>query len=176
MRLTGGRAKGRVLKGRIPAGVRPTSSRVREALFSVLGQDLAGQHVLDAFAGSGLLGLEAWSRGAVVTAIERDRRHAALARTHAQSLGAEGDGWSIVVGDVTRAAARSGPFEGILADPPYADPPERWLAVLAPHTTRWLVLEADSKAMLPSLVDHLVLDRPRPFGGTTLWVYRREDG
>ncbi|MCE7957512.1 MAG: 16S rRNA (guanine(966)-N(2))-methyltransferase RsmD, partial [Acidobacteria bacterium ACB2] len=71
LRITGGHLRGRVLEG-VPAGVRPTASRVREALFSMVGQDLRGWSVLDAFGGTGLLALEAVSRGAApVVVVER---------------------------------------------------------------------------------------------------------
>ena len=58
IRLTGGVAGGRPVPKAISAGIRPTSSRVREALFSILGQDLCGQRFLDAFGGAGLMGLD----------------------------------------------------------------------------------------------------------------------
>lgn len=175
MRITGGRARGRVIPGRVRDGVRPTSSRVREALFSVLGQDLSGQRVLDAFGGSGLLGLEAWSRGAEVVAVEQRRAVADVLLRSAQALGATGQGWSMVVGDVGRRVGALGTFDGVLADPPYADDPSRWLEVLGPAATRWLVYEAPAAARLPSRVGDLALDRPRPFGNTTLWIYQAED-
>ena len=69
MRITGGSLRGRVVPGKVRPGVRPTSSRVREALFSMVGQDLEGVRVLDAFGGSGLLSFEAYSRGAIVTTV-----------------------------------------------------------------------------------------------------------
>ena len=64
MKITGGIYKGRVVQFRKHPSVRPTSSRVREALFSMLGQDLNGRTFLDAFGGSGIMALEACSRGA----------------------------------------------------------------------------------------------------------------
>jgi len=175
VRITGGRARGRVLPGKVRDGVRPTSARVREALFSVIGQDLTGERVLDAFAGSGLLGFEAWSRGATVVAVERQRATAEALRQAAQTLCAVGEGWELAVGDVSRRAGTLGPFDGVLCDPPYADDPETWLPVLGPLAGRWLVYEAPSQVVLPPTVGELVLDRPRPFGNTTLWVYRSQD-
>ena len=64
VRLTGGRHGGRVIATHAPSGVRPTAGKVRQALFNMIGQDLSGWTVLDAFGGTGLLGFEAWSRGA----------------------------------------------------------------------------------------------------------------
>ena len=63
IRVSGGTLGGRVLKAEVPAGVRPTAIRTRAALFSMLGQDLSGWSWLDACGGTGLMGIEAWSRG-----------------------------------------------------------------------------------------------------------------
>jgi 16S rRNA (guanine966-N2)-methyltransferase len=74
MRITGGELRGRVVKVP-PRGVRPTQERVREALFSMLGDAVVGARVWDVFAGSGALGIEAWSRGAAeVTWVEQEAR------------------------------------------------------------------------------------------------------
>ena len=62
LRVTGGVLRGRVLPAPLPEGVRPTSARTREALFSIVGQDLEGLSFLDAFGGAGLIAIEAWSR------------------------------------------------------------------------------------------------------------------
>src|SRR5688572_29105813 len=85
MRIIAGSAKGRVLQGPGNAqGVRPTADRVRESLFNILGQWLDGCRVLDLFAGTGALGLEAWSRGAVsVTFVDVDLT---WARRNAEAL------------------------------------------------------------------------------------------
>ncbi len=169
LRLTGGRARGRVLREPVPRGVRPTSARVREALFSLIGQDLEGQRVLDAFGGSGLLGLEAWSRGAEVTLYEVDRRAVQALRRRGDQVGAE---WAVRQGDVLLAARHLSPFDGVLADPPYGTSPERVLSVLGPLAARWLVLEADARSEVPEEAGALRLDRMREYGGTKLWVYR----
>ena len=170
LRLTGGRARGRVVTDRVPAGVRPTSARVREALFSVVGQDLADVSVLDAFAGTGLMGLEAWSRGARVTACERDPAVFQRLQGHLRALGADIDA---LRGDVLCDLPAGLVFDGIFADPPYADPVGPLLAALAPRARRWLVVEQDARAALPMRLDGMVCDRPRRYGETALWVYRR---
>jgi len=125
MRITSGRARGRVL--RVPAkGVRPSQDRLRESLFSSLGTTLPGWRVLDLYAGSGALGLEAWSRGAAeVRWVERDPRTFAVLRANVAAVcgGDEarrgcrrGDATST---DVLSAAAEGRPFDLVLADPPY---------------------------------------------------------
>jgi len=122
VRITGGQLTG--LRLRVPdAGVRPTSDRVRESLFARLG-DLRGDRVLDLFAGSGVLGFEALSRGAE-SVVFVDRAHAAIAVlrenlvTHALEARARvirGDALAIVR-RLSRDAAR---FDLVLLDPPYA--------------------------------------------------------
>src|SRR5689334_7957728 len=90
-RIIGGTAGGRRLRTPTGDATRPTSDRVREALFSTLESQLGsltGLRVLDLYAGSGAVGLEAMSRGAgVVTAVESDRRTAGLAQDNARTLG-----------------------------------------------------------------------------------------
>ncbi|HUQ09137.1 MAG TPA: 16S rRNA (guanine(966)-N(2))-methyltransferase RsmD [Steroidobacteraceae bacterium] len=120
LRIIGGRHRGRRL--RFPAGVeiRPTPDRVRETLFNWLQPRMDGARVLDLFAGSGALGLEALSRGAgQVTFVERDRRAAAAI----SQLLAE---WREVAGTVVCAdalgwleSAASPPFDIVFLDPPY---------------------------------------------------------
>lgn len=167
-RITGGRARGRALTGPVSPGVRPTSARVREALFSLVGHDLAGRSVLDAFGGTGLMGLEAWSRGADVVIVERDRRAARAIRENVGALGASVD---VRQGDVLQLAPSLGPFDGVIADPPYAQPTRAVLDALAPLVRGWLVLETDATTP-EEQVDGLILDRRRVYGGSALTVYR----
>lgn len=108
---------------RVPRGhrVRPTPERVREAWMNMLGPELAGASVLDLFAGSGALGLEALSRGAArVTFVETDARALECLRANIEELGA-GDRSTVVRSDVFGFLGRSGPelFDIALADPPY---------------------------------------------------------
>jgi 16S rRNA (guanine966-N2)-methyltransferase len=108
--------------------VRPTPDRVREALFSILGPDLAGLEVLELYAGSGALGFEALSRGAVrATFIESSDAVRAVLSRNATDLGVEGR-CRILAGTVEallgeRSAHLGGPYSLVLADPPYAVPP-----------------------------------------------------
>ncbi len=126
-RIIGGTAGGRRL--RTPRGdlTRPTSDRVREALFSAVASALGtwdGLHVLDLYAGSGALGLEARSRGATaVTLVEQDRRTAALIRQNAREVDLEA-GVEVVAGAVARhlAGSPAAAYDLVLCDPPYALP------------------------------------------------------
>jgi 16S rRNA (guanine966-N2)-methyltransferase len=122
VRIVAGVAGGRRL-GVPPHGTRPTSDRVREAVFSALQarRDLDGARVLDLYAGSGALGLEALSRGAGhVRFVESDRRAAAVLRRNVETLGFRG----ARVTNATVQAVLHGdpgePYDVVLADPPYA--------------------------------------------------------
>ncbi len=125
MRIIAGRLRGRRLAAPRGTLTRPTTDRVREALFSSLtsltGPDLGGGPVLDGFAGSGALGLEALSRGAApVVFVERDRSALRVLRGNVAALGVA-DEVTLVPGDVLSLAGRlqHGPFSLILLDPPY---------------------------------------------------------
>ncbi|HSJ95609.1 MAG TPA: pantetheine-phosphate adenylyltransferase [Myxococcota bacterium] len=175
MRVIAGRFGGRRL--RVPAaGVRPTSDRVREALFASLGA-LEEARVLDLFAGSGALGIEALSRGAAAAVFaERSARAAAVVRANLASLGAQVEG-RVLRGDavaVVRRLARAGErFDLALLDPPWADPAEpgrtlRALAtsgILAPGAT--LVVETARGRTLPE-IEGLVLVDERRYGDTVI--------
>ena len=122
MRLTGGQLSGRKLRSP-PSGVRPTSDRVREAIFARLS-DLEGAAVLDVYSGTGALGFEALSRGAEsLVCVERAARSLAALRANAADLGLT-DRVTVVAGDAVRGlrrlAASGARFHLVLMDPPYA--------------------------------------------------------
>lgn len=123
MRIIGGAFKGRRLaSGRWP-GLRPTSDRLRETLFDILGARVVGARVLDAFAGTGAVGLEALSRGAAhVTFVERDGRACALIAGNAERCGVEGR-CAIIRAGFAHAARRTlgaAAYDVVVLDPPYA--------------------------------------------------------
>jgi 16S rRNA (guanine(966)-N(2))-methyltransferase RsmD len=123
MRVIAGRFKGRRLKAPDWEGVRPTSDRLRETLFNVLGARVPGARVLDGYAGTGAVGLEALSRGAAhVTFVEQDGRAAKLIETNAAACGLERPGdYTVERGAFVTVARRldAEPFDLILLDPPY---------------------------------------------------------
>ncbi len=128
MRIIAGTARGRSLK--MPDSItRPTSDRVREALFSSLGSFIEGARVLDLFAGSGGLGLESLSRGASsVLSVEHDAKACRVIEENAHTLSLQP--LRVQRGDVIRfldraAASTAEPFQIIFADPPYARDEER---------------------------------------------------
>lgn len=124
MRVIAGTAKGRRLKVAKVAGLRPTSDRARESLFAVLVPVLAEARVLDVFAGSGALGIEALSRGAAAaTFVERNRRARAVLAENLNRCGLEerarvlGGDWQAAL---ERLAKSGDCFDLALFDPPYA--------------------------------------------------------
>ena len=131
-RLISGTARGRRLKVP-PSGVRPTGDRAREGLFNSLGSllDLEGARVLDLYAGSGALGLEALSRGAgEVVLVESGPKVLPVLRDNIATVGLPGA--RVVAGSVPTVVAGPAPaaFDLVLADPPYAVPVEEVLGVL----------------------------------------------
>jgi 16S rRNA (guanine966-N2)-methyltransferase len=178
-RIIAGSARGRRLQ--VPPGrdTRPTSDRVREALFSRLehGGVLDGAHVLDLYAGSGALGLEALSRGArSAVLVESDRATAALVRRNVQALGL--DGARVLAAPVATALARQSeePADLVLADPPYPlDEQSLALVLRLLVENGWLaedalvVVERSSRSPEPQWPDALVRADERTYGETRLW-------
>ena len=126
MRVIAGQFKGRRLKAPSWDGLRPTSDRLRETLFNVFARRVEGARVLDAYAGTGAVGIEALSRGAAhVTFVERDRRAAALIASNLALCGVKRD-YTIECGDlvpVLRRLPLGAEFDLVVMDPPYdADP------------------------------------------------------
>lgn len=129
MRIVGGRWRGKPLLAPEGRGTRPTTDRTRESMASMVlsafDLDLSDVVVLDAFAGSGALGLEMLSRGArSCTFVERDRRAAEVVRRNVRGVGASPAEARLKIGDAFRLAESGGlpggPFDLVLLDPPYA--------------------------------------------------------
>lgn len=138
MRVIAGEAKGRRLTALRSASIRPTSDRVREAMFSTIGDRVVGATVLDLYAGSGALGIEALSRGAAGAvfvdsgrdAVEAIRANVALTRFEGRSTILRSSAAAFLAS--RRPAPREGPFGLVLLDPPYAQgPPVEDLRALA---------------------------------------------
>jgi 16S rRNA (guanine966-N2)-methyltransferase len=175
LRVGGGEARGRRL--RAPKGIRPTQGMVKAAIFNIVGPGIQGAHVLDLFAGSGAIGIEALSRGAAeVTFVDREPRGLAILRQNLDALGLK-ERARVVRGDVVRWLEIS-PDEVkragfIFLDPPYEDPVlDRALKVLDRQVEgATVVAEHSRRQELPAL-SHLQLDRQRRYGDTIVTVLR----
>lgn len=173
MRVIAGSLKGRRLEAPTWEGLRPTSDKLRETLFNVLAPRIAGARVLDGYAGTGAVGIEALSRGAShVTFIEQDRRAAALIQSNLEKCGIS-DGYAIIQASVLQAIRGLAPFDVILLDPPYASDFDEALPhvgdIVRPDGV--VILEHATKTDAPAAAGRLVRVRELKSGDSTLTFY-----
>ena len=180
-RIISGTAGGRRLRTPPGSSTRPTSDRVREALFSRLEHRglLEGACVLDLYAGSGALGLEAASRGAAQVLLVESRQ--AAAKVIRANVGVIGHPAVRVVADTVERALAAGPPAGVrmdlvLIDPPYDVPEDALAAVLAALVGyQWLardafvVVERSSRSPQPTWPEGLELSGEKRYGETAMW-------
>lgn len=183
MRISSGEHRGRRLHSPKGLRTRPTSEFLRQAIFNRIGDGIQGATVLDLFAGTGAIGLEALSRGAAAaTFVERDRRAVASLRANltALDLGALA---RVRVGDVLpilRELQEAGEaFEYVFLDPPYTtDQAIRCIEALAPggvlSENALLVVQAFHKTVLPGQAGVLRRSGQRRYGESALTFYVRE--
>jgi 16S rRNA (guanine966-N2)-methyltransferase len=180
MRVIAGRLGGRRLKAPKGTATRPTSDRVREALFAMLG-DVEGARVLDLFAGTGALGIEALSRGAhSAVFIERNLSAARVLSDNLNALGISGED-----GEVRRIDALAGlrsaqvskeTYDLVFIDPPYRQAPE-WgielsamLPLLLTPAAR-VVVESDRRAPIELQIP---IERDKRYGDTSITIHRHQ--
>jgi 16S rRNA (guanine966-N2)-methyltransferase len=185
VRVIAGSLGGRRLHAPPGRRTRPTSDRVREALFSMLA-DVDGASVLDVFAGSGALGIEALSRGAErAVFVERDRSAVEVLDRNLRELGLEGERTEVrragAIEALRTARAAREKYDLVLIDPPYSQAPS-WSAQLEPLLAPLLspgarvVAESDRRAPLRLGVrveQELRLTRERRYGDTIITIHRR---
>jgi 16S rRNA (guanine966-N2)-methyltransferase len=172
MRVVAGAFKGRRLQAPRGSRTRPTADRVREALFSILS-DVNGLRVLDLYAGSGALGIEALSRGAAAaTFVERDPRALAALRQNLEAIGSDAE---VRRQDALRFLGSTGDtFDLVFVDPPYdsavrlAEPLSERLPAVLTEGAR-IVTESDKRAPLEL---SLPLELERVYGDTRIAVHR----
>jgi 16S rRNA (guanine966-N2)-methyltransferase len=189
-RVIAGEAGGRRLV--VPAGrdTRPTSDRAREGLFATIASmagSLDGARVLDLYAGSGAVGLEALSRGAGhVLLVESGARAGRVIRANIEAIGLPGA--EVIIDRAERVLARGpgastsgGRYDVVFADPPYAQPDEQVSGVLAALADRgWLapgalvIVERATRSGPVSWPAGFTADRARRYGEATFW-YARQD-
>jgi 16S rRNA (guanine966-N2)-methyltransferase len=177
MRVIAGRLGGRRLRAPRGTTTRPTSDRVREATFALLGS-VQGASVLDVFAGTGALGIEALSRGAArAVFVERDARAAGVLRANLAALELAPPDVEVRESDaiaaLRTARARRETYDLVFIDPPYRNLPalERALADLLPALlapSARVVLESDKRVELKLVAAESVLQRR--YGDTTITI------
>ena len=184
MRIVAGSLGGRRLAAPAGRSTRPTSDKVREAVFAILGPPPPAAQVLDLFAGSGAMAIEALSRGAAAaTLVESARGALATLRANLTELGVA-DRATVVATDVLgflRAAPKGPPFTWVFIDPPYASTlGADSLALLgAPTSTDRLApdaiiaIEHDRRQVPPDAAGNLVRTDQRRYGDTHVSFYRR---
>jgi 16S rRNA (guanine(966)-N(2))-methyltransferase RsmD len=180
MRIIAGIHRGRRLEAPDWAGLRPTSDRLRETLFNVLAPHIAGARFLDAYAGTGAVGIEALSRGAShVTFVEQDRRAQALIQANLDRCGVT-DRYAIIrAGFKSAAKALDGVFDVLFLDPPYgAAELAQALETAAPLVTgeAFLVLEHGKRDAAPEEIQGLTRTRKLVQGDSVLSFFRRVSG
>jgi 16S rRNA (guanine966-N2)-methyltransferase len=177
MRVIGGTLKGRRLASPRWRGLRPTSDKLRETLFNVLAPRLPGATLLDGYAGTGAVGIEALSRGAAhVTFIERDPRAAALIAGNLEQCGITA-GYSLTRGSLDTVLQTPAPrsFDVIFLDPPYA---ETVLMDILARAGQWLapdgvlVLEHARRSPAPASAGAMIRAREIISGDSALTFYR----
>lgn len=183
MRVITGLARGRRLETLSGDATRPTTEKVKESLFSAIQFDIEGRRVLDLFAGSGQLGIEALSRGAsgcvfvdrnteAVQVIRRNLQHTGFSAV-SQVLGAD------ALTYLTRPGDR---FDLVFLDPPYASDlllPALEKAAHLVNDGGIIVCETEGDTVLPERVDRFAVARTYRFGRVCVWLYRyapREEG
>lgn len=178
IRIISGEFGGRKIEAPDTSKTHPMSERIRNALFNSLGEEIRGAEVLDAFAGTGSVGLEALSRGARhVTFVERDRIAQKILAKNITSLSVE-DRVAIIRTTVSNWLETSdgGEFDVIFADPPYHDTQfstvERLFGLLKPGGL--MVLSHPGRGEVPTKTGVVVVDN-RSYGNAFLTFYRREE-
>jgi 16S rRNA (guanine(966)-N(2))-methyltransferase RsmD len=179
VRIIAGTLKGRRLLTPDFEGLRPTSDKLRETLFNVIAQRVPKAKILDAFAGTGAIGIEALSRGAAhVTFVDEDPRAVTLIRENLRRCGVV-DGASVVEARFTDVSARlaGAPFDVIVLDPPYNEAafPEVIQAAAAIVAAGGLVvLEHARRSAVPLLAGILASVRTLVSGDSALTFYQRQ--
>jgi len=177
VRIEAGSLRGRALE--VPSGARPTAARVRGALFSIWSDRLAGARFLDLYAGSGAVGLEAISRGALEAGFIESSRPALAALERNLRLAPSGSVRLIagaLPGALDRLFEAKEKFELVFADPPYARPPapalfETMARIARPETA--LAVEHDRRSELPAEIGAWIRTGLRKYGETALSFYAR---
>jgi 16S rRNA (guanine(966)-N(2))-methyltransferase RsmD len=181
MKIIGGQFKGRNFY--MPHGIRPTQNLLRKSLFDILGQDMEGISLLDLFAGSGAIGFEALSRGALhVTFVEGDAKNYGVLEQNLELMYPQGQSvthlvQSDVFASVKYLASSSKKFDVVFIDPPYgANLAKKALNLLSAydilHPTSTVVIEHNRREALPKELGRFLLYKEKTCGASVLSFYQ----
>ena len=182
MRISGGESRGRQIKAPKHKGLRPTSDKVREALFSILAAKVEGARFLELFAGTGAVGIEALSRGAErAVFVDGSAKAARLIRENLDSLGYREQA-AVVAKDVLqflkKIAAELGPFDIVFVDPPYHEEVgPKTMEALGDEDAVYLVPDAvvvyehHKRYPSPEAIGRLAKKKDYVYGDTVLTLY-----
>jgi 16S rRNA (guanine(966)-N(2))-methyltransferase RsmD len=185
MRITGGRSRNRLLSSLKGLDIRPSSDKLRESIFNIIGQDISGIKVLDLFAGTGSLGIEALSRGAEAALfVDKSRQSISLIKKNLKLADYESSGfilkWDLIKGLPIKHPLFKKKMNLVFIDPPYGKgylPPIleqlSTLDVLSPHSI--VVAESSKNDKIPHDFGRLELFDTRNYGETKLNIYSYEE-
>lgn len=180
MRITGGNKKGFVLVSPKGKGIRPSSDHIRQVIFNIIGHDLSKKRVLDLFSGTGILGIEALSRGAEhVCFVDKSSESLKLIVKNLEITGYKGKA-SLIKRDIARTRLRlKGIFDVVFIDPPYNTGLLLKTLKILPTAKilreRALVIGRSSqRESIPYDINKMMLLDLRAYGDTRLWIYKYE--
>ena len=184
MRITGGQSKGRTLASPKGMDIRPTTDKVREAIFNIIGQDMSGLYVLDLFAGTGIFGIETLSRGAQhAVFVDNSQQALKLIRKNLVTCGFENSG-TVLKRDLKKSATLSHPvlqqrFDLLFLDPPYRK--DMLIPLLEKISTADILsngsrvlVELSKHEILPNSFGNLKAADCRLYGDTMINIYAHE--
>lgn len=184
MKITGGQIKGRILATPKNIKIRPSSNKVREAIFDIIGHDLSGSRVLDLFSGTGLLGIEALSRGAIRAVLVDRAKEALLLMEKNLALCGYEDLASVCKWDLSKGLPKCRSFldsnyDLVFLDPPYGSQQITGLMEMLTRSERLvpgaLIVLETGKAKEIRLFPDLHLLKTRIYGDTKLSFFRKKD-
>ena len=184
MRITGGRIKGRKLATPKNLEIRPSSNKVREAIFNIIGHDLSGSRVLDLFSGTGLLGMEALSRGAAFAVfVDHGKQALALIKKNLALCGYEHSGrickWNLSKGLPKNRLFLETTYDLVFLDPPYKSGPTaglmKELSVSEQLAPEALIVLESAKTVETKNAMFLPLVDVRIYGDTKLSFFKKGD-
>ncbi|MBR6004608.1 MAG: 16S rRNA (guanine(966)-N(2))-methyltransferase RsmD [Clostridia bacterium] len=178
LRVITGSARGRQLRTLEGDDVRPTTDRVKEAMFSIIQFDIEGRRILDLFAGSGQLGIEALSRGAKeATFVDREKRSVAVVKENLAKTGFDKNSRVVQTDAFSFLRMTGDEFDIVFLDPPYGTGMlQKTIGMLSPCVAQGgtVICEHPHGEEMPETAEELSVYRTYKYGRTALTVYRRQ--